>query len=520
MKAKLYRASFGSAIIVGLALGSMTTVPCSGQSVPTAPNSSATTDAVSNSVVQIFSTLRFPDMFKPWKKGEPVEISGSGFVIEGRRILTNAHVVLYASRVEIQGHGAGDRISATVESIDTGIDLAVLRLEDDTFFDSHPALPRSSAIPHDKDPVLVYGYPTGGTGVSVTKGIVSRVEFTHYSLQESGLRVQIDAAVNHGNSGGPALAGDRVIGVAYSFLNGAQNIGYIIPTEEIELFLKSCAGGPYKGKPGEFSSVQNLHNLTLRRLLKVPLSEHGVVVQHVGNPSPDYPLKSRDVIVRIGDTALDDEGMVTVEGDLKVTFDFLIQRMVKDGVVPITVLREGKEVAINLPVENRFRLLNRDLQGTYPPYFILGPIAFSEASLQLVSVLVSNGPYGIVLAQRESPIVTRSMDFAAFDGEALVFVPAPFFPHPLTKGYGDPQMRVVAAVNGVRIRNLAHLVQTVRDSSEKYISIEFADERSERLVFPREEMIAATGRILADNGIRSQGSDDMMKVWNARAATP
>jgi S1-C subfamily serine protease len=501
----------------------MAPVPCFAQNGPAEKSAGAqlvSADAVSNGVVQIFSTVRYPDMFKPWKKGEPQEISGSGFVIEGRRILTNAHVVTYASRVEIQGHGAGDRISATVESIDTGIDLAVLRLEDEAFFDSHPALARSGAVPHDKDPVLVYGYPTGGTGVSVTKGIVSRVEFTHYNLQESGLRIQIDAAINHGNSGGPALAGDKVIGVAFSYLNGAQNIGYIIPSEEVELFLKSSAGGAYKGKPGEFSSVQSLQNLALRRSLKVPSSEHGVVVRHVGNPSPDYPLKSRDVIVKIGDTPLDDEGMVTIEGDLKVSFDFLIQRIVKDGAVPITVLREGNEVAISLPVENRFRLLNRDLEGAYPSYFILGPIAFSEVSLQVLSILVSGGSYGAVLAQRASPIATRSMDFPAFDGEALVFVPAPFFPHPLAKGYGDPEMRVVAAVNGVRVRNLAHLVQIIRDSNEKYVSIEFVDQRSERLVFPRDEMVAATGGILTNNGIRNQGSDDIMKVWNAKAATP
>ena len=227
--------------------------------------------------------------------------------------------MLYASRVEIQGHGAGDRISATVESIDSGMDLAVLQLEDETFFDSHPALARSGTIPREKDPVLLYGYPTGGTGISVTKGIVSRVEFTHYSIQESGLRIQIDAAVNHGNSGGPALAGDKVIGVAFSTLSGAQNIGYIIPSEEVELFLKNSApGGAYEGKArGVQLRPESPEPLAAALAPKVPLSEHGVVVRRVGNPSPDYPLKSRDVIVRIGDTPLDDQGMVTIEGDLK-----------------------------------------------------------------------------------------------------------------------------------------------------------------------------------------------------------
>src|SRR4051812_100752 len=63
---------------------------------------------VENAVVKVFSTLRYPDPFKPWAKQSPSEVTGSGVVIEGKRILTNAHVVLYASQVQIQANQAGD----------------------------------------------------------------------------------------------------------------------------------------------------------------------------------------------------------------------------------------------------------------------------------------------------------------------------------------------------------------------------------------------------------------------------
>src|SRR5436309_15669767 len=62
------------------------------------------TDAVANSVVKVFSTVRYPDPYKPWTKQAPSEISGSGVVIEGKRILSNAHLVLYASQVQIQAN--------------------------------------------------------------------------------------------------------------------------------------------------------------------------------------------------------------------------------------------------------------------------------------------------------------------------------------------------------------------------------------------------------------------------------
>src|SRR5438105_7196150 len=60
--------------------------------------------SVENAVVKVFSTVRAPDPSKPWSKQSPSEITGSGTVIGGKRILTNAHVILYASEVQIQAN--------------------------------------------------------------------------------------------------------------------------------------------------------------------------------------------------------------------------------------------------------------------------------------------------------------------------------------------------------------------------------------------------------------------------------
>jgi S1-C subfamily serine protease len=210
---------------------------------PAAAPAPAKTNPVENSVVKIFATLRAPDPFKPWTKQAPRDVTGTGVVIEGKRILTNAHVALYASQMQVQANQSGDKLPATIEFIAPGIDLAVLKLEDESFFDTHPAVIRAPKLPTVKDAVMVYGFPTGGTSLSITKGIVSRIEFAGYNFPVSGLRIQIDAAINPGNSGGPALAGEEMIGLAFSRLGGADNIGYIIPCEEIDLFLKDIADG-------------------------------------------------------------------------------------------------------------------------------------------------------------------------------------------------------------------------------------------------------------------------------------
>src|SRR4051794_14639834 len=88
----------------------------SGSAKPAPSTASAETPspAVENSVVKVFSTVRQPDPSRPWTKQEPSEISGSGAIISGNRILTNAHVVLHASQVQVQANQAGDRLSARV----------------------------------------------------------------------------------------------------------------------------------------------------------------------------------------------------------------------------------------------------------------------------------------------------------------------------------------------------------------------------------------------------------------------
>jgi S1-C subfamily serine protease len=247
--------------------------------------------AVENSVVKIFATQRPPDLVRPWSKASPREITGSGVVIEGKRILTNAHVVTYASQVQVQGNQSGEKVSATVEAIAIGIDLAVLKLEDESFFDTRPPLPRAKGLPGIKDSVMAYGYPTGGTSLSITKGIVSRIDFSPYNFPVSGLRIQIDAAINAGNSGGPALSNDQMIGVAFSRLGGGENIGYIIPNEEIELFLADIADGTYDGKPAAFDQLQPLQNPALRAFAQVPRATTGILVTEPDSDAPSYPLR-------------------------------------------------------------------------------------------------------------------------------------------------------------------------------------------------------------------------------------
>ena len=474
------------------------------------------TGALTNSVVKVFSTSRAPDTFKPWAKQSPQDSTGSGVVIDGNRILTNAHVVSYASLVQVQANGSGDKVNARVVAIAPGIDLAVLKLDDESFFVQHPPMPRANKLPEVKDGVLAYGFPTGGTSMSITKGIVSRIEYAAYNFPVSGLRIQIDAAINSGNSGGPAVADERMIGLAYSRLSNAQNIGYIIPNEEIELFLADVADGRYDGKPTLHDEMQTLENPALRAFLKIDKNVKGVVVHQPFHTSADYQLKKWDVITFVGDTPVDDQGMVRVGADLRLNLRYTVQKIAKNGHVPITVVRDGKAVKINMPLMSDRPLLIPDLKGDYPPYFIYGPVVFSKATIQFTSFMNNNANTMSAFSIAKSPLVTARADMPTAEREELVVISSPFFPHKLSVGYSNATASVVKSVNGTPIRSLAHLVELLRDVKEEFVTFVADNRGGESLVFPHKQMVASIDDILNDNGVRSQGSPELMGIWQKR----
>ena len=278
------------------------------------------------------------------------------------------------------------------------------------------------------------------------------------------------------------------------------------------MFLQDAADGRYDGKPAMFDALQTFENPALRPFLKVGRGVDGMIVTQADNSDPAYPLQPWDIITRIGDTAIDNEGMVRV-GDIRVRFQYMIQKTARNGRVPLTLVRRGEELQVEVPAAPRRPMLIPDLEGSYPSYFVYGPLVFSSASQHFLAGL-NNAT--AALAGIASPLVTRRADRPAFDGEALVVVASPFFPHKLSKGYSQTQSSVVHKVNGTAIRNLPHLVETLRDLKDDFVVFEFAGRRLETPVFPRKEMETATEDILNDNGVRAQGSPDVMAVWNQR----
>lgn len=469
-------------------------------------------DSIRESVVQLHFTTRNPDFYRPWTKARPSEGSASGVVVEGNKILTNAHVVRYASQLFVQLKKGGDKMPAKAISVDPRMDLALVELEDPSHIAHLPYLELSDKLPTVKSTVNAYGYPMGGKDLSVTEGIVSRIEYESYYFGGTGLRIQIDAALNPGNSGGPTVQNGKIVGLVFSRITEGENIGYVIPTQEIERFLEDSSDGKFDGKPLFFQSFSTLENPRLREFLGLPKEQSGLVVGEPYHNSDEYPLKRWDVITHIGPHNIDNEGFVDVEDDLRLSFKYYVPKLADRNQVELTVWREGKSIQVNVPVSPVPSRVMPHLLLKYPRYFIYGPLVFSAASNEIAQTLSSSRKWVKYLSYYENPLIGRLYDQPDFEGEELVIVCTRMFPHRITKGYGDPSFAVVTHLNEEPVKNLRQFALLLKECKDDFIRIRLIGS-GESLVFRRSEIEASTEEILADEGIRYQCSPDLRAIW-------
>ncbi|MGD8886329.1 MAG: serine protease, partial [Gammaproteobacteria bacterium] len=243
---------------------------------PAAANPSK--QSIQSSIVKVMATHNHPDYQSPWQRKGINSVTGSGVIIGQQRILTNAHVVADQTLVEVQREGYGNTYTADVEFVCHSCDLAILTIDDESFFKDAVAL-EIDGLPELQSRVAVYGFPTGGETISITEGIVSRIEVDYYvHSSDRYLLAQVDAAINPGNSGGPVISNGKIVGIAMQALEQAENIGYIVPAPVINHFLDDVKDGQFDGFPELDIYVQLLENKALRQSLNLPKNSGGLLV--------------------------------------------------------------------------------------------------------------------------------------------------------------------------------------------------------------------------------------------------
>lgn len=296
-------------------------------------------------IVKIEVAIHVPDYAKPWQSGNFGMGNGTGFMVSPGVFLTNAHVVANAERIHVSPYADSRKIPAKVRHIAHDADLALVEIEDKEAFAGVPCLELSQELPELEDSVRAIGYPIGGKRLSVTRGIVSRIDTIAYAHPRTAehLALQIDAAINPGNSGGPVLLGDKVIGVAFQGLMQANSTGYVIPAPVIAHFLKDVEDGHYDGYVELGADFMDAENPALRRRYNLPANAQGCLVSDVvKGGSCDGVLQPGDIVLAVNGHPVDSSAMIELNG-VRVNLQELAERSFTGDKVRFRLLREGKE---------------------------------------------------------------------------------------------------------------------------------------------------------------------------------
>ena len=421
---------------------------------------------VRKSLVRISAAAQQPDFKTPWNPGRTARGVGAGFVIEGNRLMTNAHIVSNVRFLSVEKDGDPRKYVAEVQHIGHDCDLAVLSVTDPGFFDGTVAL-EFDELPAIETTVSAYGYPIGGDRLSVTRGVVSRIDFRLYahSGSDAHLAIQIDAAINPGNSGGPVLQGGEVVGVAFQGYSGAvaQNVGYMIPVPVIKRFLKDIEDGHYDRYVDLSITTFKLLNPAHRKALGLPDDDRGVMVSTVfADGSSEGVLERGDVLLRIDDHPIESDGSVELEGE-RVEMPEIVERKFLGDEVRFHILRDGKPLDVKMTLKPAwpFSIQSR-LYDVKPRYVTFAGLVFQPLTRNFMEVYKPND---LRLNYFYNSYVAKQL----YVERPQVIVLSSILPDPINTYVRGFRYAIIEEINGRKIKTLEDVAEAFTQESEFHV---------------------------------------------------
>jgi len=449
----------------------------------------AMSESISSSVVKIFTVSVSPDYFRPWQMKSQRASSGTGVLIEGNRILTSAHVIDNGVFITVKKSSDPEKYIAHVKWISHESDLALLEVEDRSFFKGTQTL-KLGNTPQRQDGVAVYGYPEGGNEISITQGIISRIDQTLYIYSNFDLlTLQIDAAINPGNSGGPALnEKGEIVGIAMQKIDDSDNIGYIIPSEIIRHFLNDIGDGVYDGFPDDGLYIQTTENKNLRSYLGMGERTGVLVTRVVTGSSCDGFVRRGDILLEIDGVKLANDLSIPMRGGSRVSANYLIRKHQIGDSCQMKILRDGKEITLDILLK-REKLLIPYEHGKRPEYDIFGGMIFMPLTRNYLKV------WGKGWAEK-APVkfvdLIKNENYPTKEKEEIVFLQNTL-PDRENTGYTFVH-HIVEVVDGKRIRNFRDFVKAIEKQEKGEVRIGL--EGGYVIVIDRKKAAEANKRLL------------------------
>ena len=352
---------------------------------------------IKDAIVQIFSQIAEFNWLQPYQTPGQSIATGTGFFIDDQsHFITNAHVVNQAKAITIQIPSLGkEQFEAEVVGICYYRDLALLKLKADDFARVKESLGKinylqigNSDAVHRAEEVMYQGFPLGQQGLKSTVGVVSGRE-----NMLGRQYIQIDAATNPGCSGGPALnLNGEVVGVLNSGIPVAQNVGYIIPANELKVVLKDLyhSSDPLVRRPflGVFYTASSPE---LATFLKNPV-DGGVYVVDVFKDSvlEMAGILPGDMIYEINGYRIDTYGEISVPwAEDRIALTEYTSYLTIGHDVNLVVYRQGQPRLMNFKFVQSKMLPIRVMYPDYEviDYEIIGGFVVMELTLNHVILL-------------------------------------------------------------------------------------------------------------------------------------
>jgi S1-C subfamily serine protease len=470
--------------------------------VPVAPGKP--NGPVQKSLVRITATEVEPDYRAPWNAGALQRGVGAGFVIEGNRIMTNAHVVSNSRYLTVERDGDPNKYPAKVLFVAHDCDLALITVNAPNFFKDMLPL-KLGGIPALESTVSAYGYPIGGERMSVTTGIVSRIDFqlyTHSSVDQH-LAIQISAQINPGNSGGPVMQNAKVMGVAFQGYSGdvAQGVAYMVPTPVIRRFLKDVDDGHYDRYVDLAITTTKLQNPVQRKYLGLKDNDRGVLVDTVVAAGPCANiLQPGDVLLEIDDHPIASDGNVELEGD-RVEMPEVVERKFKGDTVKFDLWRDKQPMTVKVTLSTVWPyLIQGHAYDVRPRYVVYAGLLFQPLNLDLLEAY-----------QAADLRLRHYFDYFILEQIYLehpdVIVLTNLLPDPINTYLAPYRGGIVDEINGKKIHTLEELATTFAEPADRLV-IKFIGDGPPLVLDPK-QVEAARERIKTRyNVVREQNLQD------------
>ncbi len=308
-------------------------------------------EKVSKSVVSIVTSTKTTDFFG---KSYSSAAAGTGIIVSSDGyILTNKHVISGASTVTVVLDDGTTYENVNIVATDPLNDVAFLKIENVSDLTA-ATLGDSKTIAVGQQ-VIAIGNALGEYQNTVTSGIVSGTGRSVVASDGSGTTtetlsdmIQTDAAINSGNSGGPLVnAAGEVIGINTATSTSAENMGFAIPISSVKGMLAQLTetGSAKRTYLGVYvteitAEIAKNYNLPVSEGAYIySSSNYSAIVS--GSPAAKAGLRDKDIVTKVNGVSVGAAGSLTN----------LIGEYKPGDTVQLTVVRDGKEIAVNVTLE-------------------------------------------------------------------------------------------------------------------------------------------------------------------------